>query len=85
MSDILQNQLTLELDSSPNFGFSNSKDSVDDDDPPFEQAINGLNEEGLWEAGSKEIYTLQLLHSWTSQADHNNGKIPFHLLGLVSR
>jgi hypothetical protein len=61
--DVLQNPLTLELDDFPTFGFI-SKASADDN-PRFEQAMNGPNAEGFWEAGAKEISTLQALNTWT--------------------
>lgn len=61
--DVLQDPLSLELDDFPTFGFI-SKASADDN-PRFEQAMNGPNAEGFWEAGAKEISTLQALNTWT--------------------
>jgi hypothetical protein len=61
--DALQNPLSLELDDFPTFGFI-SKASADDN-PRFEQAMNGPNADGFWEASAKEISTLQVLNTWT--------------------
>lgn len=62
--DALQNPLSLELDDFPTFGFI-SKVSADDN-PRYEQAMNGPNAEGFWEASAKkEISTLQALNRWT--------------------
>jgi Reverse transcriptase (RNA-dependent DNA polymerase)./Integrase core domain. len=61
--DALQNPFSLELDDFPTFGFI-SKASADDN-PRFEQAMNGPNAEGFWEASAKEISTLQALNTWS--------------------
>jgi hypothetical protein len=61
--DVLQDPLSLDLDDFPTFGFI-SKASADDN-PRFDQAMNGPNSEGFWEASVKEISTLQALRTWT--------------------
>ena len=60
--DALQNPEDLSMDDFPELAFATK--SSQNDNPRFDEAMNGPNSEGFWEAAAKEAATLQNIGTW---------------------
>ena len=60
--DALQNPEDLTMDDFPELAFVTK--SSQNDNPRFDEAMNGLNSEGFWDASAKEITVLQKIGTW---------------------
>jgi hypothetical protein len=60
--DAMQNLEDLTMDDFPELAFVTK--SSQNDNPRFDEAMNGPNSEGFWEAGAKEITVLQKIGTW---------------------
>ena len=60
--DALQDPEDLTMDDFPELAFVTK--SSQNDNPRFDEAMNGPNSEGFWEASAKEVATLQNIGTW---------------------
>ena len=60
--DTYQNPEDLTMDDFPELAFATK--SSQNDNPRFDEAMNGPNSEGFWEAAAKETATLQNIGTW---------------------
>ena len=60
--DALQDPEDLTMEDFPELAFA--KMSSEQDNPRFDQAMNGPNSKGFWEASAKEVATLQNIGTW---------------------
>ena len=60
--DALQDPVDMTMDDFPELVFATK--SSQNDNPRFDEAMNGPNSEGFWVAGAKEVATLQNIGTW---------------------